>query len=317
MTTRSRAGRNPDRDRHRDARRRRRRPSRSGSRASSRGSRAALRGRRRVIERRRAASEPALSRRPHDLGRRDLADRGGRVRRRARPERRRQVDAPASAARPAAALRRHGDASSARHPAGPTRASATCRSATASTRRRASAASTSCASGSTATAGASRSPADARRGRGSTRRSGSSAHEAYARRPIGECSGGEQQRLLIAQALASAGRSCCFLDEPLDSLDLPNQTAVSALLDRICRSRGDRRPPRRARREPDAPRTSTASSTSPEAASLSGTPADVITSETLSDALRRPGRGAAHLGRAARRRRPRPSARSSSRPPRH
>jgi zinc/manganese transport system ATP-binding protein len=57
----------------------------------------------------------------------------------------------------------------------------------------------------------------------------------YARRPIGECSGGEQQRLLIAQTLASRPE-LLLLDEPLDSLDLPNQTAVSALLARICRS---------------------------------------------------------------------------------
>jgi zinc/manganese transport system ATP-binding protein len=59
----------------------------------------------------------------------------------------------------------------------------------------------------------------------------------YARRPIGECSGGEQQRLLIAAALVSQPRML-FLDEPLDSLDLPNQTAVSALLNRICREQG-------------------------------------------------------------------------------
>ena len=59
----------------------------------------------------------------------------------------------------------------------------------------------------------------------------------YARRAIGDCSGGEQQRLLIAAALVSQPRML-FLDEPLDSLDLPNQTAVAALLNRICRAEG-------------------------------------------------------------------------------
>ena len=59
----------------------------------------------------------------------------------------------------------------------------------------------------------------------------------YAGRPVGELSGGELQRILIARALVRRPRML-LMDEPLESLDLGNQQAISALARNICRTEG-------------------------------------------------------------------------------
>ncbi len=60
---------------------------------------------------------------------------------------------------------------------------------------------------------------------------------AYADRPIGELSGGEQQRLLIAQALVTNPKLLA-LDEPLESLDLRNQQGVASVIRQISHETG-------------------------------------------------------------------------------
>jgi len=53
----------------------------------------------------------------------------------------------------------------------------------------------------------------------------------YAKVPVGQLSGGEQQRLRVAQALATDPQ-VLLCDEPLLSLDLHHQQAVSALINK-------------------------------------------------------------------------------------
>jgi zinc/manganese transport system ATP-binding protein len=58
----------------------------------------------------------------------------------------------------------------------------------------------------------------------------------YAKVPVGQLSGGEQQRLRVAQALATEPQ-VLLCDEPLLSLDLHHQQAVSALINKQCHER--------------------------------------------------------------------------------
>jgi zinc/manganese transport system ATP-binding protein len=60
---------------------------------------------------------------------------------------------------------------------------------------------------------------------------------AYAERPMGRLSGGEQQRLMLAQALVGRPR-VLLLDEPLSNLDVKNQGTIVSLIGEVARAQG-------------------------------------------------------------------------------
>lgn len=59
----------------------------------------------------------------------------------------------------------------------------------------------------------------------------------FADAPVGQLSGGEQQRLLIAQALLTNPR-LLLLDEPLANLDIAHGQEIVSLVSRVCHARG-------------------------------------------------------------------------------
>jgi len=62
------------------------------------------------------------------------------------------------------------------------------------------------------------------------------AHE-LSQRPLSEMSGGERQRLLLAQALIGNPK-LLLLDEPLISLDARHQEVAIGVVRKVCRERG-------------------------------------------------------------------------------
>ncbi len=101
----------------------------------------------------------------------------------------------------------------------------------------------------------------------------------YADAPLGMLSGGEQQRVRIAQALATEP-ALLLCDEPLLSLDLRHQHEVTALIDRTRRATGAAVMFVTHEINPVLPHTDRVLYLAPAGHAV-GAPADVLTSERL------------------------------------
>ena len=112
-----------------------------------------------------------------------------------------------------------------------------------------------------------------------------------AHRPLGVLSGGELQRIFLAEALVS-NPDILLLDEPLSNLDLRRETDLIHLVNKVVRSRGVTALLIAHNINPLLPHLDKVVYIA-NGRVATGKPAEVLTSESLTALVRSPGRGPA------------------------